>query len=365
MKGKGVFKRVYLILFCAVFFCFSAPIKARALSNSFCICIEGKNYFYYYPQLNYGLKGASIYGLDGVVEELYLNSRIPPKNATLNFNPELESPFIITEEKSGLAINKKKLKAKIEYALNAGITKVEIKREIVYPEITKEYLQKQTFLRGEFTTEYPYSSSERKHNISLATSFISGKIVKSGQSFSFNQTVGERSEGRGFLPAKVISYGQFTEGVGGGVCQVSTTLYNALLLSGLKITECNRHSLAVGYVPPSFDAMVSYGVSDLKFVNDTPYDIYLSGVADGQKLTFKVYGEAPFYKYKLHSVVTEILPATTKTLKKVTGEELDVLPKDGLKSEGYVYYYKGEELVQIKKIRSDTYKPVDGIFYEE
>ena len=109
--------------------------------------------------------------------------------------------------------------------------------------------------------------------------------------FSFNYTIGERTERRGYKKAKIIVGGEFVDGVGGGVCQVSTTLYNAVLLAGLKVVECHPHSLPVSYVEPSFDAMVNSGWADLKFINDTHNPVIIRARADGAKLTIQIFGE--------------------------------------------------------------------------
>lgn len=106
--------------------------------------------------------------------------------------------------------------------------------------------------------------------------------IANGEEFSFNAAVGERTEERGYSTAKVIENGKFVEGVGGGVCQVSSTVYNCALLSGLTVTERHRHSLAVSYVEPSFDAMVSYSYADLRFYNDTGKSVFIVADADGE-----------------------------------------------------------------------------------
>ena len=128
---------------------------------------------------------------------------------------------------------------------------------------------KDIVLRATFSTDYSKSSAERKHNVGLAAKSLDNVFVDAGGEFSFNKTVGERTYKRGYKSAKIIVNGEFTEGVGGGVCQVSTTLYNAALLAGLEISEVNQHSVAVSYVAPSFDAMVNSGSADLRFINRT------------------------------------------------------------------------------------------------
>ena len=151
-------------------------------------------------------------------------------------------------------------------ALNSSVTNVYATFITTPPQVTKQDLVNLTILRSEFTTYYPYSTPDRKLNIKLCASKINGTTLKSGEEFSFNNKVGKRTEENGFKLAKIIFNGSFIDGIGGGVCQVSTTLYNCALLSGLKITEHHSHSLAVSYIEPSFDAMVSGDYADLNFV---------------------------------------------------------------------------------------------------
>jgi vancomycin resistance protein YoaR len=218
-------------------------------------------------------------------------------------------------------------------------------------------------LRSRFYTSYASSSDERKNNIKLATQSINNVFIDVNGEFSFNKTVGPRTEKQGYLPSKTIVGSQFVDGIGGGVCQVSTTLYNAALLAGLKIEECHRHSLRVDYVQPSFDAMVSDNFSDLKIRNDSGAPVYIKGESDGERLTFSIYGLKPDYRYELFSSVLEVKEAKSAIVQKITGEEKDVYPKNGLISEGYLLIYKGEELIEKRKIRTDEYKCLNGVFY--
>lgn len=226
-------------------------------------------------------------------------------------------------------------------------------------------------LRARFYTTFYSSSEERKHNISLASSALNDYFLDSGKEFSFNEVVGERSEKNGYKNAKIISYGKFIDGVGGGVCQVSTTLYNAVLLSGLRVTESHPHSLAVSYVAPSFDAMVSYNFADLKFVNDTAFPIIIKAEANDYMLTISIYGQKMQEKYVRKSTVTGELPAPeeekfidTENLypELKEGEQKIVsYSKKGLISEGSLIKIVNEKPVSIKKIRKDVYKGSKGL----
>ena len=225
-------------------------------------------------------------------------------------------------------------------------------------------------VRSNFSTTYEKSSSERKSNIKLAAKSINGTLVDVGGEFSFNMTVGPRTEKRGYKSAKIISGGEFVDGVGGGVCQVSTTLYNAAVLAGLKISEYHPHSLPVSYVAPSFDAMVNSGSADLRFVNNTDNPIVVMATANGEKLTVKIIGEPLGVEFKRVSTVIKTIPAPDYLVIKddkneypdlYEGERLYLsYSKDGIKSQGYVETYKNGKLVNKIKLRTDTYSPVQG-----
>lgn len=228
--------------------------------------------------------------------------------------------------------------------------------------------------RATFYTTYTSSTEERKHNIKLACKSLNGTLVDVGGEFSFNRTVGARTEKRGYKTAKIISQGKFVDGVGGGVCQVSSTLYNAVLLAGLTVTEYHPHSLSVGYVAPSFDAMVNSNTADLRFKNNTDNPVIVYATADGDRLTIKIEGEPMHEKYVRQSTVVGYIPAPEpETVLDEKGEypelyegESMVLSygKDGLKSEGYLVVMKDGKPVSQKKIRSDTYKPLRGLIIE-
>ncbi len=343
-----------------------AAAKSGAFfSRSLKIVTERAVYEYYYPQLYYGENGLSLLGLDDEVNRIYYDNYVAPVNAEVIFKPNAQNVFTYKPEKAGRYISERKIKAEIEYCLASGKSFARIGSQSIQPEITRKELEKTACVRSRFATAYSSSSEERKSNIALAASAVSGCVLKAGESFSFNERVGERTEARGYKKAKIISNGDFTEGVGGGVCQVSTTLYNAALKAGLTIEECHRHSLPVSYVSPSFDALVNSGTSDLRLKNDTGADVFIACYADGEKLSAVIYGLENEYEYRLISRVTETIPA--ETIEEITADlpagvkEETVKPHDGLKSEGYLCVYRNGKEVFSKKIRSDVYAPRKGV----
>ena len=364
-KKNGVFFFITAFLLYS-FLLITGGFRYKVFAEDFCFTViaDGVEYRYFYPQIYYSLENELVFcGLDKEVERIVANNKIEPINATVKFNPLSAEPFTLVRGSEGRGINGERLKKDVAYALISGKTQVVVKSQPIQPKIRFADLKKQTLLRAEFQTDYSFSSEERKNNVNLAVNFISGTVLQPNEQFSFNQVVGARTVERGFLPAKVIQDGKFIEGVGGGVCQVSTTLYNCVLKAGLLVNEVNRHTLQVGYATPSFDAMVSDYFSDFKFVNNTPFPIYIAGYANGEKIGFKIYGGALDCSYELVSKITEIIPAKTLIDKKITGSEIEIAPKNGIKSEGYLYVYRGAELVEIKLIRSDIYKAIDGVSY--
>ena len=348
-----------------VAFMFSA-FKINPTDFTLTIKAGDKEYFYSYPQIDVFKGGLYLKGLDGVVEEIYYDSLIRPFDAEINLKSSGRGQFEYKQEKSGLGINKEKTKAEILHALKTKSPSLRIPYEVISPKITVSELKSYTFLRGSFYTNYASSSAERKVNISLATQFLTCIKIENGEEFSFNETVGARSEERGFKKAKIIMDGKYVDGVGGGVCQVSTTLYNALLLSGIFPTEWHRHTLKVGYVEAGFDAMVNENASDLKFKNDTGGLIFIEAVAYKNRLIVNIYGKKNEYKYERVSVVDEVIEPDDYEIvfnKDLLYGEENVIQnaKNGLKSSSYLKIYKEGKLIETQKLRTDIYKPIRGI----
>ncbi len=224
-------------------------------------------------------------------------------------------------------------------------------------------------LRASFSTPILSTSCERLHNICLACKSIDGTFLESGDTFSFNDVVGARTEKRGYKTAKIIVGGRFVDGVGGGVCQVSTTLYNTALLAGLTIAEQHPHSLSVGYVSPSFDAMVNSSFADLKFINETLSPIYIKTFCDGKTVRMEFYGEETDLSFVRQSEVTCTVTAPEPEVIIDDGsyglssgeEKIITYSKNGLKSNGYLLVYRRDKLLYKKLLRRDFYRPIQGV----
>lgn len=265
-------------------------------------------------------------------------------------------PFTYFEGCDGACLDFDKLKKDINYSLNNGLTPVYAAANAIYRTQTVDDLKERTRLLYTFSTGYDPSNAARSHNISLACGAINGTILASGGVFSFNKIVGKRTKERGYMAAKIISDGKYITGYGGGVCQVSTTLYNAALLSGQDILEQHPHSLGVSYVQPSRDAMVSGDYYDFKFKNVSGCPLYIRAVASGGRITCSIYGKSDGWNYSFLSEIVEVIPAPQPE----DGAQTEIAARDGAKSEGYLIKERGG--IRIKKlIRSDVYAPVRGV----
>lgn len=161
---------------------------------------------------------------------------------------------------------------------------------------------------GEFTTNFDAKNTNRNINIRTAANRINGVILAPGQEFSFNKIVGQRTSQAGYRPAAVIVANKFEEALGGGICQVSTTLYNAALLANLTSVERHNHSLAIGYVPLGRDAAVAWNQLDFRFKNTLPGHVYLRTIVGNSFITVQVYGDTTQKKeVVVRSWVTETI----------------------------------------------------------
>ena len=213
------------------------------------------------------------------------------KNGSIDsFNAET-GKFVFAGEENGFAIDQEKLIDDITQALAAKDfdAKIEASGSAVAPEITAVSAKEQYKTIGSFTTNTT-SNKNRNTNVRLAAEAINGTVIKPGHEFSFNGTVGQRTEAKGYKGAAAYNNGEVVQEIGGGVCQVSTTLYNAVFKAGLKISYRRSHTFEPNYVTPGRDATVSYEQPDFKFINTSSTAIGLRASYADQKMTVSVYG---------------------------------------------------------------------------
>ncbi len=297
-----------------------------------------------------------------------------PVDATVSFRPYRTPMFTLTREKVGYEVDEQRLYYDIFLALrkNSDVV-VSVSAKTLLPKMTVEKLKECTRLCASFSTSFVSSTTNRKHNVTLALSKINGTRIDNGEQFSFNKIVGKRTESNGFATAKIIMDGQYVDGTGGGVCQASTTVYNCALLADMKITEVHAHSLAPSYVPVSFDAMVNSSGCDLRFENTTGLPVFLRAFTTNERVVVELYGKQPEMEIVRESkVVSKSDIPPDKIVEDVLNEYDTSSLLDGqskrvrygmpsITSEGYLCYYKNGKLVDKKLIRKDVYRALNGI----
>ena len=235
---------------------------------------------------------------DGDIEEMVNEAKkkwdIPPQNGSISgFNKDTKS-FTYIHESDGFLIDENRLKGDLKSFTDRKDFQADILvvRNEAKPSVTEVSAKEKYKVIGTFTTKTT-DNKDRNTNISLASEALDGLIIKPGEEFSFNNTTGNRTEERGYRPAGAYVNGVLSEEPGGGVCQVSSTLYNAVIFAGLTTTERHAHSYEPTYVIPGEDAMVSYdgyAGPDMKFVNTCDTAIAIRAVLTGQTLTCSIIG---------------------------------------------------------------------------
>ncbi len=217
-----------------------------------------------------------------------------PKNGSISGFDKTTGEFTYSGEETGTKVDTDSLISDIKSALSSKDykAKITVHTSIVQPEITKEQAMAQYKTIGTYTTTTT-SNKDRNNNINLACESIDGLVLMPGEEFSFNETTGNRTKERGYKEAAAYVDGVVTTEPGGGVCQVSSTLYNAVIFSGLQTTERHAHTFEPSYVTPGEDAMVSYdGYSgpDMKFINTTSAALVIRAHYADQKVTMSIIG---------------------------------------------------------------------------
>lgn len=315
------------------------------------------------------------------IQELFENMQneinYPAKSSSITFSPNNSQKFTYTKSSDGLRINLEKTCQTLLQMLSNGKNDITIKisTDKLSPVTTYAEALKQTTKRGEFETSYVNSPKARQNNIALALSFFNGMIVEQDQVVSFNQTVGARTAERGFSVAKILQNGKYIDGVGGGVCQASTTLFNALLMADVSIKGVCQHSVKSSYVSPSFDAMVSDTGADLIFSNNTNNRLYISASCKNGKAKVEIYGLPNPYEIHRRANILKEIDYKTHIITDYDGNYLDkVVYTDethlltagvtGVMSEGWLDYKKDGKIVFSKKIRTNSYNPIDCVIIQ-
>ncbi len=230
--------------------------------------------------------------LSEALTQIFAPFKVAPHDAAFTITPA--NTMEITKESVGKAVDVNVLTAqvqKLDIFQPENQLKVSFKEDP--PKLTVAILEKEkiTGLLTSYTTYFDPSQTERSENVRLAADALNGALVAPGEVFSFNKRVGERTAGKGYQDAYIIVNGQFEEGLGGGICQVSSTLYNMVLQADLPIIERTNHDLAIAYVPLGQDATVAWPNLDFQFRNDSGGYILVRTKTEKNRLTIDFYGQ--------------------------------------------------------------------------
>lgn len=283
-----------------------------------------------------------------------------PKNAIIQV---VSQKINISRDESGYYLNVSELKKSIEDAIeNEKFEDIQLKVDEKEADIKYDFLNKVNDLLGEYTTIFNVKIPGRSENIRLASTKLNGIVLKPGEEFSFNTFTGKRGLENGFKMAPVIVQGELQEGVAGGVCQVSSTLYNAILYSGLTITERRNHSIPSSYVDKGRDATVAYGSIDFKFKNNYDNPIYIENFVSGNNMVSRIYGN--YNDKKSVKITTQTTDTITRgieikedpTLQKGK-ETIFEKGRDGYKVSTYRSFLQNGNVVNQELISRSYYPP--------
>ncbi|RJQ30643.1 MAG: vanomycin resistance protein VanB [Peptococcaceae bacterium] len=225
------------------------------------------------------------------VKELAGEILVEPQNPVLKISSK--ETVTVVPGSNGIGVDFKRLNNDLTTIfVENKFPEVELSLIDLPPAHSTDFVQSMNIngLLASYSTRFDPSKVNRVYNIKVAAHAFNDFLVPPGEVVSFNQVVGPRSSEAGYKNAPVIVNNELVDGLGGGVCQVSTTLYNSVLLANLEVVERDNHSLPVGYVPVGRDATVVYGAIDFKFRNNTGGYLYLKSFVSGNQLAFKIYG---------------------------------------------------------------------------
>lgn len=234
-----------------------------------------------------------------------------PQNAAITRE---NGQFVITDSVPGKVVDADATAAALNEALDAGLgQQVKVAAEVTdeQPAITTEDLATIQDVLGTYTTDFSSSGSARSTNLAVGAAKINGHLLMPGEVLSGYECLQPFTTANGYKTAAAYENGQVVDSIGGGVCQLATTLYNASLEAEVEITQRQNHSMIVTYVKPSRDAAIAGTVKDIKIKNNYSTPIYVEGYTEGRKLTFTIYGKETRPANRKVEYVSETLGSTS------------------------------------------------------
>ncbi len=314
--------------------------------------------------------------LDQFVSSIKSEIDIAPVDATVIV--DVGEQLTVTQSRDGQALDGDALKDALKKVIVEGSApQIQLVAQLVKPAITSDELKNGTQLIATCSTSTKSSTRNRTSNIHRALKKFDGFAVHPGETISFNKVVGRRTVENGFKEAPEFAGTTVQQGIGGGVCQASTTLYNAVLRAGMTVETRYQHTMTVKYIYPSLDATVSESGKDLVFTNNRDSTIYIFTSVDTEKAQVRIYGKPTEYRIELESeIIQDNIPATSeRRIKDTTGKHayytdekvLESEGKPGVKSRAFICYYDRVtgELAGDKRVElhTDYYFPSPPVYW--
>lgn len=323
---------------------------AKSIKN-----IENKNTYIEIPT---DLEQPKALDINKIHDEIYKE----PKNAYYT-----KEPFIVYPHSDGIDFNISLEEA--QNVLASQDNQIIIPLKVIQPQITTNQIGTEAFpdLLATYSTTFSTRNSNRTTNIKLASNKINGVVLLPGEEFSYNKVVGKRTAAAGYKTAAVYVGGKVENGIGGGICQVSSTLYNSALRANLQIIKRSNHRFATGYVPLSTDATVSWGGPEFIFKNSRKYPIKIVSIINGGRITVQIFGCKEDVEYDVE--------IKSETLQKIHGKTTyrinEALPKGttkkvqsghgGYKSRAYRILKLNGQVISKELLSNDTYAQLETI----
>jgi len=306
---------------------------------------------------------AILEGIKAKIEQPVENAGINYQNGKITFKKETVGIHFNIDKNIEKIVNEI---SKIDNINESNINKIQLEVDIIKPHITYDDIKEIEVMLDSFSTQFNAWNSDRVHNIKLACERINNTIILPREIFSMDKALGPRTIENGYKNSTVIFMNEYVEGVGGGVCQVTTTLYNAVLKTMLDVVERTHHTLALEYVKPGLDATIAEGYIDFKFRNNKDYAISIYAEVIGNSVVIGILGkkEKEQYTVRLESqIVSEIQPDSEEIIiDNALKDGVKIYTraaKNGIKAIVYKYLYNSKgQLVFQEKISEDIYKPV-------
>lgn len=278
-----------------------------------------------------------------------------------------KDPFTIHPEENGIDFDVEAAKA----MLQEEKPEYEIALKITKPKKTVKDIGTEAFpdLLATFSTNYQASNVSRTTNLKLASNKINGTVILPNEEFSYNKVVGERTISAGYKMAATYSNGQVVDGLGGGICQISSTLYDAVVMANLNVTTRRNHQFVTSYVPAGKDATVVWGAQDFKFVNSRKYPVRIVATVEGGIATVQIWGIKEEVEYNI-SIETKKVATIEYTTQYVQDASLPVgqqkviqAGNNGRKVEAYKVTKLNGQVVSTTLLSRDTYNAMKRIVH--